>query len=159
MTEISLIDVEERPTVGIRRRVPVSDLPAFLEEVFDTVASQVESAGAHIAGAPFARYRGVSSDVIDVEAGFPLTEPWTGGGDLVAGTLPAARAVEATHRGGYARLRETYEEIERWVGEHDLHVQEESWELYEAGPSSDPDPDTWRTHIVWPVAVPEVDAG
>ncbi|PYG01647.1 effector-binding domain-containing protein [Georgenia satyanarayanai] len=159
MNDISLIDVEERPTVGIRRRVPVAELPAFLEEAFDTVAAQVEGAGAHIAGAPFARYRGAPSDVIDVEAGFPLTEPWSGGGDLVVGALPATRAVEATHRGSYTVLRETYEEIERWTGEHDVQVREESWELYEAGPSSDPDPGTWRTRIIWPVAAPEVDAG
>ncbi|WP_324651196.1 GyrI-like domain-containing protein [Georgenia sp. H159] len=159
MTEISLIDVEERPTAGVRRRVPMAELPAFLAEVFDAVAAEVERAGAHIGGAPFARYRGEPTDVVDVEAGFPLTEPWSGGGDLVTGTLPAARAVEATHRGRYEALRETYREIERWTEEHHVRVQDESWELYEAGPQSDPDPETWRTRVIWPVAPPEVEAG
>ncbi|WP_152191653.1 GyrI-like domain-containing protein [Georgenia satyanarayanai] len=159
MTDIALIDVEERPTVGIRRRVPVAELPAFFDEVFDAVAAAVERAGAHLGGAPFARYRGAPTDVVDVEAGFPLTEPWSGGGDLVAGSLPSARAVEAIHRGGYDALSDTYAELERWTGEHDVHVRDESWELYEAGPQSDPDPATWRTRIVWPVATPELDAG
>lgn len=156
MTEISLIDVEERPTVAVRRQVRMEELPDFFARVFDEVAAQVEQAGAHLGGAPFARYRGSPGEVVDVEAGFPLTAPWPGGGDLVAGSLPAARAVEAVHRGSYETMRETYLEIERWVAEHELHVQQDCWELYEAGPSSDPDPATWRTRIVWPVEHPRV---
>jgi len=159
MIAISLIDVEERPTVGVRRQVRMSELTDFFAEVFDTVAAEVERAGARIAGAPFARYRGVPTDVADVEAGFPLTEPWSGGGDLVAGSLPATRAIEAVHQGSYEALPEAYTQIERWAVEHDVRTQGDVWELYEAGPQSDPDPATWRTRIVWPVARPEVERG
>ena len=159
MTEITLIDVAERPTVGVRRQVPVAGLAEFFAAVFDEVAAEVERAGARIAGAPFARYRGVPSDVVDVEAGFPLTEPWPGGGSLVTGTLPAARAVEAVHRGSYETIRETYVALEQWVGEHGHHLREDCWELYESGPSSDPDPETWRTRIVWPLEHPQVASG
>ncbi|HLV04781.1 MAG TPA: GyrI-like domain-containing protein [Actinomycetaceae bacterium] len=158
MIAISLIDVEERPTVGVRRQVRMTDLSDFFARVFDDVAAQVERAGARIAGAPFARYRGVPTDVADVEAGFPLTEPWSGDGeDLVAGTLPAARAIEAIHQGGYDALPETYTQIEQWAVEHDVRTQADMWEVYEAGPQSDPDPATWRTRIIWPVARTEVE--
>jgi len=159
MIEISLIDVEERPTVGVRRQVPMTELSAFFMEVFDVVAAEVERAGAHIGGAPFARYRGMPTDVADVEAGFPLTEPWGAGGDLVTGSLPAVRAIEAVHRGSYESLPEAYAEIDRWAVEHHVRTQEDLWELYEAGPQSDPDPATWRTRIVWPIAPPEVEGG
>lgn len=157
MMQISLINVEERPTVGVRRQVRMDALPAFFDEVFESVAAQVEQAGARIAGAPFARYRGVPTDVADIEAGFPLTEPYTGGGDLVTDVLPAARAIEAVHQGGYETLARTYEQIERWAEEHGVRTQDDMWELYEAGPASDPDPETWRTRIVWPVAPAEVE--
>jgi len=157
MAEISLIDVEARPTVGIRRQLRRSELVAFLEEVFDDVAAAVEDAGVPIGGAPFARYRTMSEDVLDVEAGFPLTAPWTGGGDLVAGELPATRVVEAVHRGDYQSLGETYAEVERWTAEHGVRTQDDVWELYEAGPHSDPDPRTWRTRLLWSVAPAEVE--
>lgn len=158
MTTIGLIDVEEQPTVGMRRRVPVADLPEFFDEVFNAVAAAVTRAGAHLAGAPYARYRGMPTDIVDVEAGFPLTEPY-GGADpeLVAGSLPAARAIEAVHQGGYETLRATYAQVEAWATEHRLQPLEEVWERYESGPSSDPDPATWRTRIVWPVARPQVE--
>lgn len=160
MTTIGLIDVEEQPTVGIRRRVPVSELPTFFAEVFDAVAASVERAGSRIAGAPYALYRGAPTDTVDVEAGFPLTEPYRGeDSELVTGVLPAAHAIEAVHQGDYESLHRTYAEVEAWAVEHHLHPQEEMWERYEAGPSSDPDPATWRTRIVWPVARPQVEAG
>ena len=37
-----------------------------------------------------------------------------------------------------------------------MQLRQESWEVYEAGPSSDPDPATWRTRVVWPVAEPQI---
>ena len=160
MTTIGLIDVEEQPTVGIRRRVPVGELTTFFAEVFDTVAASVERAGARIAGAPYALYRGAPTDTVDVEAGFPLTVPFRGeGAELVTGVLPAAHAIEAVHQGDYETLHRTYAQVEEWAVEHHLQPQEEMWERYEAGPNSDPDPDTWRTRIVWPVALPQVAAG
>lgn len=158
MTTIALIDLEEQPTVGIRRHVPVRELTDFFATVFDQVAAQVERSGGRLAGAPYALYRGAPTDVVDVEAGFPLTAPYTGGGDLVTGSLPAAHAVEAVHHGAYETLRETYLQIEEWVAEHRLQQQGDVWERYEAGPASDPDPQTWRTRIIWPVARPQVEA-
>ena len=158
MTNISLIDVEERPTVALRRQVRTDALADFFAGVFDEVSAQLERAGIQIGGAPFARYRGVPGDVADIEAGFPLTAPWPGGadGELLAGTLPTARAVEAVHQGSYDTLRETYQALEAFVAEHNLHLQEEWWEIYDSGPSSDQDPGTWRTRIVWPIEYPQV---
>jgi len=155
--EISLIDVEEQPTVAVRRQVRMVELADFLGGTFDAVAAEVSRAGLRIAGAPFARYRGKPTDVVDVEAGFPLTEPWRADGDLVAGNLPAARAIEAVHHGSYDELRGAYTAIEAWAAEHHVTTQEDVWELYEAGPQSDPDPQTWRTRIVWPIERPAVE--
>ena len=154
MTTIGLIDVEEQHTIAIRRRVPLAELSTFFGEAFDAVAAAVE-----LAGAPFARYRGNPTDTIDVEAGFPLIEPYGGvDGELVPGVLPAAHAIEAVHQGSYETLQETYVQTETWARDHRLVQQEEMWERYEAGPQSDPDPLTWRTRIVWPVALPQVES-
>ena len=39
-----------------------------------------------------------------------------------------------------------------------LAVLDQSWEIYEAGPESDPDPATWRTRVIFPVTGPQVES-
>jgi effector-binding domain-containing protein len=88
---------------------------------------------------------------VDVEAGFPVAVPVRSDGTVQAGALPAGRVVQADHLGSYDSLRETYEAIERWMGEHGLEPADEMWEVYLSGPETDSDPASWRTHVVWPV--------
>lgn len=46
----------------------------------------------------------------------------------------------------------TYDELMAWVTEKDLTMSEDMREEYLTGPESDPDPSTWTTRIVWPLA-------
>lgn len=156
MTEIRLIDVEEQPTVGLRREVRTEALADFLTTAFTTVMEALSDAGGQPDGAPFALFRGTPSDVVDVEAGFPVAAPITLPGEFASGTLPAARAVEAVHMGSYETLPQTYAEIEGYIAEHDLRPLGDMWERYESGPDSDPDPANWRTRVLWPVSGPQV---
>jgi effector-binding domain-containing protein len=155
MVEVTIIDHEEQPTVGIRREIRVDQMQEFFAEIFDDVIRALRDAHVDPQGAPFARYRGRPAETVDIEAGFPVAEPFAGSGELVAGTLPAGRAAEAVHVGPYETLRETYAALEAWLGEHGLHAGDEMWERYDSGPASDPDPATWRTRVVWPVSGPE----
>lgn len=159
MAEFSILELEEEHTAAVRRTVPRSELTGFFDTAFVTVLEALQRAGRQPAGAPFARYRGDPTDVVDVEAGFPVTEPLADTDELVAGTLPAGRAVEAVHVGSYDDLRSTYDRIWAWAAEHHLELGTEMWERYESGPASDPDPATWRTRILWPLARPKVEAG
>lgn len=156
MDGFRIIEETEQPTTGIRRRVRTGELPAFFDDVFHEVFDALKDAGVEPSGAPFARYRGAVGETVDVEAGFPVAEPVPVSGELVAGALPAARAVEAVHTGPYDTMRTTYEAIEAWLAEQGLTALDDMWEIYESGPESDPDPATWRTRIVWPVTGPQV---
>lgn len=167
MDEIRLIDRLEQPTVGIRRVVRWDDLPDAVGDGVHAVATALERAGAAPAGAPFARYRGRMADGVDVEVGFPVVAPMSAGelvvdlppgSELVVDGLPAVRAAEVVHTGAYDGLAETYRRVETWVAEHHLEMLDQSWELYEAGPESDPDPGTWRTRVVMPVTGPALAA-
>lgn len=158
MTEIHLTDVLEQPVAAVRDRVRTDELKNTFSAAFHQVFTALTEAGMQPAGAPFARYRGMPTETVDVEIGFPVVSPFAGSGDVVGETLPAARAVEAVHVGDYDSLRATYEEVERWMREHEVTPSEEMWEVYESGPESDPDPATWRTRIVWPVTGPAITA-
>ncbi|QOR72383.1 GyrI-like domain-containing protein [Ruania alkalisoli] len=150
MDEIRLMEVVEQPVAAVRARVPVEDLSRCIEQSLRTVLASVSARGARTAGPPFARYRAVAADAVDVEIGFPVDPVVEDSGEVISSTLPAARVVEAIHRGPYDHLAGAYAEIERWMFDHHLTPSEEMWEVYEAGPESDPDPNTWRTRIVWP---------
>ncbi|WP_298460759.1 GyrI-like domain-containing protein [uncultured Cellulomonas sp.] len=168
MDEIRLIERLEQPTVGVRQVVRSDGLPDVFARAVPAVAQILPRLGAVPAGAPYARYRGPLSEAVDVEVGFPVVEPvpddavgsvTVPGGELRADHLPAVRAVEAVHAGSYEELATTYARMEDWVAEHQLALLDQSWEIYEAGPESDPDPATWRTRIVLPVTGPAVGAG
>lgn len=158
MSEIGMIEVEEQPTVGLRQTIRMEEMTAFFERTFSQVMSTLHAAGVHPTGAPFARYRGTPTDVVDIEAGFPVSEPFETSGTFIAGILPAARAVEVVHVGPYDQLPQTYGRIEAWMAEKGLRPLDDMWEWYDSGPSSDPDPSTWRTRIIWPVSGPEVES-
>jgi effector-binding domain-containing protein len=167
MGEIRLIEWLEQPTVGVRQVVRWNDLPAVFGRAVPAVATALQRAGRAPAGAPYARYRGRLTDAVDVEVGFPVVEPvpaddvvidLPAGSDVVVDRLPGVRAAESVHTGAYDGLHATYARMESWVAEHHLDVLDQSWEIYEAGPESDPDPATWRTRIVMPVTGPAVGA-
>lgn len=89
--------------------------------------------------------------MIDVEAGLPITQAHATRGDIVGGTLPASKAVEAVHIGSYDTMQRSYEEIAGWMAEHSLIPSHEMWEFYLSDPAQEPDPNQWKTRIVWPV--------
>jgi AraC family transcriptional regulator len=107
--------------------------------------------GVAVSGMPFARYRGMPTDSVDVEAGVPIAETATDRDDIVAGTLPATEAVEAVHVGPYDTLEQTYNEMVAWMSEHNLVPSDEMWEFYLTDPADEPDPQKWETKVVWPV--------
>ena len=59
-----------------------------------------------------------------------------------------ARAVDAVTR----REGETYEQLIGWSKAEGVELGEGMWESYLSDPGAEPDPSTWRTQIVWPLA-------
>lgn len=91
------------------------------------------------------------TDVVDVEAGFPASEPIEPSGAVVPGVLPGGRVAEAIHVGSYDALQEAYAEVQRYFREQNLTPGDVMWESYLSDPGSEPDPARWRTQICWPV--------
>ena len=96
------------------------------------------------------------TDVVDVEAGFPLAAPFSKPGrcghGCDAGTLPAGPAYEALHVGPYESLPRTYGAIMARMREDGGSPGEAMWEYYLSDPGAEPDPAKWQTLVVWPVA-------
>ncbi|ANC29893.1 GyrI-like domain-containing protein [Isoptericola dokdonensis] len=168
--EIRLIDHPAQATVGVRRVARTDELGDVFATLLPRVTELLDQLGVRPAGPPFGRYRDRTGDELDVEVGFPVDDDVTlppvphGAGSepragvVVAARLPAVRVAEVIHTGPYDGLGATRARVDSWIAEHHLRPLGESWELYEAGPESDPDPATWRTRVVVAITGPAVEA-
>lgn len=152
MTEITIIELDERPTAVVRERVPVDDLPQFFGRALHQAMEALQAQGRHPTGPPIALYHGKPNGSADIEAGFPVEAPITPSAGVTPGHLPGGRVVEAVHVGSYDTMERTYDQVMAWMAEHRLTPADEMWEVYLTDPGAQPDPATWRTEIFWPVA-------
>lgn len=153
--DIKSTQLEEQPTAVLRETVPMNTLKEFFGRAYQAVMAAAEQQQVQLAGPPFALYHGMPTDVVDVEAGFPVAAPlpWPGSeGGVTAGSLPAGRAMEAMHVGPYEKLPETYGAITGKMQAEGLTPGNVMWEYYLSDPAAEPNPAAWKTLVVWPVA-------
>lgn len=153
--DIKSTQLDEQPTAVLRETVPMNALKEFFGRAYQAVMTAAEQQQVQLAGPPFALYHGKPTDVVDVEAGFPVAAPlpWPGSeGGVTAGSLPAGRAMEAMHVGSYEKLPETYSAITGKMQAEGLTPGKVMWEYYLSDPAAESDPTTWKTLVVWPVA-------
>ena len=152
--DIKSTHLQEQPTAVLRETVPMKELRQFFGRAYRSVMSAAEQQHVQLAGPPFAMYRGMPTDVVDVEAGFPVAAPLPGGaeGGVTGGLLPAGQAFEAMHVGPYETLPETYGAIMGKMQAEGLTPGNAMWEYYLSDPAAEPDAAKWKTLIVWPVA-------
>lgn len=152
MTEIKLVDRTEQATAGIRATVPMSELTEFFGRAFAETMRVLRAQGVQPSGPPFGKYYGMPTDIVDVEAGFPVAAAVTAAGEVIPGSLPAGRVVEALHVGPYDTMTETYALIEQCLAARGLKTGDVMWETYLSDPETEPDPAGWRTLITCPLA-------
>ena len=152
MTEMRIVELEQQAVAVVADEVPMTAIADFVGEAFSSVMAVAARQGVTVTGPPFTRYRGAPTTTVEVEAGFPTSSFVRAEDDVRPGVLPACRAVEAMHVGPYDTLARTYDEAMGWAGEQGLHSGADMWEEYLTDPSSEPDPATWRTRVLIPVA-------
>jgi effector-binding domain-containing protein len=154
MAEIApeLIELDPQEAVAVRGDVPIGELTDFFGHAFQDAAQAVAAAGAQIVGPPFGFYPEMPKETVAVEAGFPVSDRLEPHGKAHRFVLPGGRAVQATHVGPYDTLEQTYAELESWMKARGLEPAAGMWESYLSDPETEPDPATWRTRIICPVA-------
>ena len=151
-TEVQVTERAGAHTAGVRRTVPMNELTDFFSRAFSETMRVLGAQGVQPSGPPFGKYYGMPGETVDVEAGFPVDRPVTGSGDVVPGSLPGGRVVEAVHVGPYDTMQQTYAVIERFFAAEGWTPGDVMWESYLSDPGTEPDPAAWRTLISWPVA-------
>jgi len=152
MYEIEEQTLIEQPTMVMRGKIKLEDIPSFLGRVYHTVDTQIQESGAHVAGPPFARYRPLDAEYreFEIEAGLPVVLAVAGKGEVAASHLPGGPAAVTVHIGPYERMEPAYEALAAWMRERGARANGPAWEVYFTDPDEQPDPATWRTEIVQP---------
>ena len=138
MTEFRISTIDAQQTAAVRKNVPMAELTTAFDTGFSQVMQAVTEQGATVTGPPFGYYHSMPGETIDVSIGFPVSSE-VRAGDVQPFELPGGQAVVGTHVGPYDQLE-------------GLELAEGMWEQYVSDPSAEPDPATWRTLIVWPLA-------
>lgn len=150
MTEIHIIEHQEQPTAGVRETVPMTELTDFFSRAFTATMEALQAQGVQPAGPPFGKYYGTPTDVVDVEAGFPVAVAIQPSGNVIPGTLPGGKVVEAVHVGPYDTMETTYAEVQRYLADAHLTPASVMWECYLSDPETEPNSAEWRTQVCWP---------
>ena len=151
MTDIQIAEHSEQATAAVRAQVPMAELADFFSHAFADIMAALQAQGVQPVGPPFGKYYGQPGALVDVEAGFPVPRVIAPAGNVVPGSLPAGRIVEAMHLGSFDTLANTYGDIESFFSENKLKPSEVMWENYLADPGAEQSPEHARTQICWPV--------
>jgi len=152
--DVVVKDLPAVHAIVMRRRIAREDVAKALGECLPKLFAYATREGLAMSGPPFARYPHIGLGSLVIEGGVQLAEPAPVALEdgIEALTIPAGPAAVAIHYGPYERLAETYLGIETWIQEAGRTVGGPPWEVYLTDPGERPDPATWETQLVVPLA-------
>lgn len=147
-----LVELEPQETVAVRGEIAIADLPAFFGRAFHEAMAAARAGGVAIVGPAFGFYPRSPAGTVVIEAGFPVSGPVEAHDEAHRLVLPGGRALRVVHVGPFETLEKTYRELQSWAAGQGLALAAGMWETYLSDPENEPDPATWRTGIIWPLA-------
>ncbi len=141
--KIEVKQVESQTTAVVRRRARQTELAVVVPQACGEVWEFARSAGLPRPGRHLAVYL---DDVMNIEVGVELEQPFTSDGRVVCSSTPAGLVATAAHFGPYGRLGEAHNAIQRWCKENGRQPAWPCWEVY--GHWTD-DPAQLRTDVFY----------
>ena len=139
-----------QPTLSIRTRTPVDNLPQLLGESYGKIAAYLAELGFQPGGAPFAAYFNMDMQDLDVEIGFPVADPVPGKDDIQASQVPGGKLAFALHTGLYGEIGPAYEALTQFAKEQGYEPTGVSYEFYLNDPQ-ETSPGQLQTQIIFPL--------
>ena len=138
MHEVTVAEVEARPTAVVAARTTWQEFPMLWQELLDEVWACLRAGGIQRGCRNVMLYL---DDTPRVEVGVELLVPCAFTGRVVASALPAGEVAMTVHHGSYARLGEAHQAIHDWSREQERKLAGPRWEVY--GPHSDDPAEVW----------------
>lgn len=144
--QFELRDRQPQPTLVIRTRASVQDMPQVLGQAWGAIMHYAGPTGHQPSGAPFVAYHNMDMQDLDLEIGFPFAQKLEGEGEVLAGEIPGGKAAGCLHVGPYDQLRAAYEALGKWMEANGYTPRGVAYESYLNDPHTTP-PDELQTDI------------
>lgn len=136
-----------QPTLAIRVRSPVEDLPEAFGDAYSAIIGYLGELGEQPAGMPYAAYHDMDMRDMDVEIGWPIARELPDRDDIKASKIPAGTYASVMHVGPYDRLHEAHEALAGWVEAQGRRTSGPPYEFYFSEPETPPDETTTQVVI------------
>jgi AraC family transcriptional regulator len=151
MAQFEFRTIPHQHTAVVRVRTTPEGIPQAMGEAIPKAFHAVTRAGSQPAGPPFTKYTSFDESSVEFETGLPVTAPFGGLDDVVAGELGGCEAAVTMHVGPYDTIGQTYGALQGWIESQGRRPSAIMWERYLSDPDAEPDPSKWMTEVVWPV--------
>ena len=137
---VETVETKSQPILFLSRSSSMdpSDIGRTMGEAFGTLGAFVGKNGIAPAGPPVCIYRSWDKGKMGFDVGFPVSKGALAkaAGEVKAGETPSGKALKAIHRGAYAKLRDTYGEVEAHMKKSGIPMPSLSWEVYVGDPQT-----------------------
>lgn len=134
VSDIEILQKAEQPTLAIRTRTNVENLPALIGGSYGKMAAYLKEIGEFLSDVPYVAYHNMDMQDLDVEIGFPVSKPLPGKGDIQPGFIPAGKVVFCMYRGAYREMEGVYGEMVKWIEDNAYKPAGTVYEHYFNGP-------------------------
>jgi effector-binding domain-containing protein len=149
--ECRILDQPYQPTLSIRTRSAVEQLPQVLGNSFSEIMSYLQELGETPSGPPYAAYYNMDMENLDIEIGIPVTCELPGREKIQASGIPGGQVATCLHCGPYDTIEPAYKALSEWIAAKGLSVTGVAVEMYLNDPTQDT-PDQLQTQILFPLA-------
>jgi effector-binding domain-containing protein len=139
-----------QPTLSIRFTTPAEDLRCQFGRAYTAVIEYLKDQPAQPAGPAFAIYYNMDMTALDVEAGFPVSTPVPGKGEIQAGEIPGEMFAICHYTGPYNGLWQAYDDLAKFVIDRGYAPSGVAYEWYLNGPDEVLEAEL-RTDIAFPI--------
>ncbi len=137
-----------QPTMSVRTRSAVQDLPELLGKVYGKIAQYLGTLGAQPIGPPYVGYYNMDMQDLDLEIGFPVSQVIQGQGDIQYSEIPEGQFATCLYTGPYSDIEAAYIALTQWVETQGHQTTGVAYELYLNDPAQTT-PEELQTQILF----------
>jgi effector-binding domain-containing protein len=138
LSNCELVQLASQPTLSIRMRTAVQELPQVLGKGYGDIAQYLGKIKEQPAGPPFAIYYNMDMQDLDVEFGFPVSRNLQAQDNIHPGETPSGKSASCLHVGLYSELKTTYNALFQWMKDNRYEATGVAYEVYLNDPDQTP---------------------
>ncbi|MFC1955002.1 GyrI-like domain-containing protein [Chloroflexota bacterium] len=146
--ECEVKEQSTQPTLSIRTRTPVQDIPQVLGKAYGAIAQYLGELGEQPAGPPFTAYYNMDMQNLDIEIGFPVSQRFADKDDIQASEIPCGKVATCLYTGPYNEMEPAYNALSQWIKDNGYETTGVAYEMYLNDPAQTP-PHELQTRIAF----------